>query len=315
MSRQSRKAIRDAYKEAYEIKAKEVNAQNVLRTDYYRGYLWRLFLGSVAVKVPPLWSIDYFRAVLLGGGGICVGRYKGAVVPFAYTVGKRNAWHYPITVNAMNELQDIGELEVGKECELIYLDSANYESYFSNGIWPVIDLFAQRLANCDGGIDINLINSRSAWLFEASSANEAEDMKALYTKIMSGEPAVYWRRNNDNPLERQRTPVTTLPIKQNYIAGDMQDTKRSIVNEFLTAVGINNANTDKKERLITSEVAANDEELTCAVGLWQDNVNRTIEKVKALFGDELGGELSVTFLGEERRNAAQKGETRNDETN
>ena len=68
-----------------------------------------------------------------------------------------------------------------------------------------------------------------------------------------------------------------------------------IIEEFLTGIGVNNANTDKRERLITSEVESNNAELQAAVALWQDNVNRCIKKVKAMYGDQLQGELSVTF--------------------
>ena len=113
---------------------------------------------------------------------------------------------------------------------------------------------------------------------------------------MSGVPAVFFKRNRkaDLPTERDALPIQRLPVRENYITTDVQDAKRSIMNEFLTAIGVNNANTDKRERLISNEVDANNAELVAAVGLWQDNIDRQIEKAVAMF-PELTNNLSVKF--------------------
>lgn len=46
---------------------------------------------------------------------------------------------------------------------------------------------------------------------------------------------------------------TTSP----YVAGDLQILKRQIWNEALTYLGIENSNTEKKERLVTDEINSN----------------------------------------------------------
>ena len=91
--------LRKPLEEAYAVKDKEIKAQNTFRVDYYKSYLWRLFLGSVAVKVPNHWSIDYFRYNLFTIGTIGVTKFRGVVVPFAYTpvtrrsaIGTTNHW-------------------------------------------------------------------------------------------------------------------------------------------------------------------------------------------------------------------------------
>lgn len=297
MSRINKKLLRRAYEEAYAVKDKEIKAQNTLRVDFYRKELWRIFLGSVSVVVPEHWSIDYFRANLLYGGQIGIAKKKGVVVPYSYTVETRNAWHYPVQIIS-NDLVNIGRRKVGVDCEIIYLESAGYySSMYCVGIGSLIDIYAEKLANCDGSIDINLLVSRTPWLAEVEDENQANDMKALMTRIMSGVPTVYYKltRKQDSPLKTQTLPFQRLPVKENYITNDVQLAKHEIMCEFLTAIGVNNANTDKRERLIKDEVNANNEQLEAAVNLWQSNVDRQIKKVKELFGSELDGELSVKF--------------------
>lgn len=300
-----KKQFMKAYEEAYGIKPTEVKAQNTLRTDFYRSMLWRLFLGSVKIKVPDKWSIDFVRAVLLWGGAIGVTELKGVVVPYAYAIKTRNKWHYPITVQATGELaNDIPERTIGKDTEIIYLDSADFPNcYYASGVQSYIDLYAEKLAICDGAIDTNLFVTRTPWIFGVEDQKGVEDMKELVNRIWSGAPAVYYKLGRKANPTNKDLPILKTPAKENFITLDAQIAKRTIINEFLTGIGINNANTDKKERLITSEVEANDGEISAAVALWQDNVNRCIDKVKALYSDfftEAENELSVQFIGAER---------------
>lgn len=290
-----RKPFKNPITEAYAIKDKDIKAQNTLRVDFYKSYLWRVFLGSTTVKVPNHWSIDYFRYKLFMTGTIGVTKFAGVVVPFEYQPTTRNRWKYPVTVRSSDTV-NLGNRTVGKDCELLYLDSASFGGEYAVGVDCLIQIYAEKLANCDGAIDINLLVSRTPWLFEVGSAKEAEDAKALFTRIMSGVPAVFFKRNRktDLPTERDALPIQRLPVRENYITTDVQDAKRSIMNEFLTAIGVNNANTDKRERLISNEVDANNAELMAAVGLWQDNIDRQIEKAVAMF-PELANNLSVKF--------------------
>ena len=302
MSEKTVTDFKNAMREAYGIKPTEVTAQNNLRTDFYKSLLWRLFLGSVKLDLPLKWSIDFVRAVLFWGGGIGITELDGAIVPFAYQVETRNKWLYPITVRATGELAEtIGVRTVGEDCELIYMESADFPNgAYAVGVQSYIEIYAEKLANCDGAIDVNLMVSRTPYIFGVEDDKQIQDMKALVNRIMSGSPAIYYkfgRKASKNP-QKQDLPLLKTPVKENFVALDTQIAKRTIINEFLTGIGINNANTDKKERLITSEVEANDGEILAAVSLWQDNINRGIDRVKALFVDFFEeNPLSIDFVG------------------
>lgn len=292
------KMIRNAYKEAYGVKDTELNAQNVRRTEYYKGYLWRLMLGSVSITVPEWWNIDYFRYALLIGGAIGVTEFENVLVPFAYSVVEKNRWYYP-TIIRSNDTVNLGERRIGLDCEILYLSEAYPIGSYSISVQSLIDIYAEKLALCDGAIDTNLMVSRTPWLAEVEGSADADNMRYMFTQIMSGRPAVFYRKPKNNQVTeaKPQSPFTRLPVKENFVADITQDAKRQIINEFLTAIGINNANVDKRERLISSEVNANNEELICAVALWQSNVDRCIDKVCRLY-PTLRGEISVVFGGE-----------------
>jgi hypothetical protein len=74
------------------------------------------------------------------------------------------------------------------------------------------------------------------------------------------------------------------------VADDVQILKRKIVDEFLTEIGINNTNLDKRERLTDDEVNANDQEVIANIQHWIDNVNRGVKRANELF------DLNIKFV-------------------
>lgn len=285
----------NAMGEAWGVKPKEQNTL-ATRTALYARYLWRLVYSSVEIKLPDYWSYDYFRFTLLAGGSIAVTEWKGVTVCAAFTVLDRNAWDYPIHIKEGDKVR-FGKKTVGEDAEIIYLDSVSLLGGWigGSGLSDIIQVYAEKLANCDASIDINLFNTRSAYIFEVMDKGEADDMRSLYTRIASGLPAVFWRKSATRKLDsKAQPPITTLPVKQNFIADMVQDEKRAIVNEFLTMIGINNNNIEKKERLLTDEINANNQEVECAVRIWQDNVDRCIDNVKKIFPDV---DITIKFKG------------------
>lgn len=284
---------RDAFKDATQVKPKEVNTL-AIRTEFYKDYLWRVFLGSVHVEVPEHWNIDYVRRALFLGGAFCVTNWQGVIIPAAFNVTKRNAWKYPIEIQSRDEVA-FGYRTPGKDAAIIYLNDSWSGTTYARGIDDTITVFAEKLSNADGAIDVNLLNSRAAFIFQADNQPEAVTLKSLFTKVMNGEPAVFWRKQKKTlPGEDNKLPIVTLPIKNNYVADLIQEEKRAIVNEFLTMIGINNNNSEKKERQLVDEVNANNEEISAAVALWQDNIDRCIDAAQRLYPGDLD-DLVIDF--------------------
>lgn len=290
-----RRQLNRSMREAYGTKPTDVSAQNVVRTNAYRDFLYRSVVGSWNWRFDEYlaWNMSYMQANLILGGGFAVGKYKGALVHFPFTVQERTIQHLPKIISSADGEIQADRLIVGEDCEIVTLGYADISDTMVSYA-PILDIYAQKLANIDASMDINLMNCRTPFLFECADGKEAEDMKALYTRITNGEPAVYWRNNRiRNTLDSRELPITILPVRENYILDELITAKRSIVSEFQTLVGIDNVDYEKKERLLTGEITANNSMINCAVDMWRKNVKEGCRKVRELFGIE----LDISFQG------------------
>ena len=183
------------------------------------------------------------------------------------------------------------ERAIGVDCELVYLQQKQGPRF--RNLKPIITLYAQKLANCDAAIDINLFNTRVPYIFQASDTKVAESFKAMYDEIAQGNPAVFVDESMGNLLPNsQGSNVTVFKGKENFVADIVQTEKAQIMNEFLTTIGINTANTTKKERQIVDEVNANNVEIKASIKLWKQNVEDCCKRVNKMF-PEAG--LKITF--------------------
>ena len=71
------------------------------------------------------------------------------------------------------------------------------------------------------------------------------------------------KRRNENELviigskNLDLRNINVLNTSAPYVAGDLYTLKRQTWNEALTFLGVSNANTEKKERLVTDEITSN----------------------------------------------------------
>ena len=76
-------------------------------------------------------------------------------------------------------------------------------------------------------------------------------------------------------------------VGQNYIVSDVLSDMRKIEAQFDTDIGIPNANTDKRERLITDEVNANNIETITRCELWLEQLKKSAEATNKMFGTDI----------------------------
>lgn len=109
-------------------------------------------------------------------------------------------------------------------------------------------LFASRLANFDRVIDTN-VNAQKTPVLIRCSEKERLTLINLYKQYEGNEPFIF----GDQELAAQ--PLNSVRTDAPYVADRIYDLKTRYWNEMLTFKGISNLNVQKKERLITDEVA------------------------------------------------------------
>lgn len=259
---------------------KNVEGQNAIRTQFYREKLTTLVKGIFKVECPDYCDKDYILNTLLFSGYIIVTDTPAGVLPLK---GSLYGYNYQnIQTKAIIVVPTIKEMKrkIGKDCELIYLERKPSRVFYTYG--ELIDVYAEKLAAYDAGIEVNVINSKLAYLAETETKAQAEAFKMLFDKVIDGEPLVLYKKDS---LSTAQLNLFFNNLKQNFICPEIQDAKRTTINEFLTFIGVNNANTDKKERLIVNEVEANDAELKCNTALFKSNLETCMKKVHAMFPD------------------------------
>lgn len=273
------KKIRKWYKEQMGQKPTLVQGQLATSTDFYRRELSKIVKSMFKITCPIEWDIDYQLDQIINTGYYIISdTYTAGILPIRGSLTGINYIGLPTKAVMASPILGNWENDIGVDCELVYLERSPSRNYYSFA--RMIDRFAQRFASADASIDVNLMNSRLAYVIEAESKAQAETIKKVYDKVSEGNPLVVYRGET---IAGEGTKLFFGNVKNNYIADLVQDTKRTIMNEFLTSLGINNANTDKKERLVVSEVDANNIELSANVDHWKETLERQCEKINKIF--------------------------------
>jgi len=187
----------------------------------------------------------------------------------------QNMYYMPTNVLVNNPvLRQIDE-KIGEKGELLYI---NYEYNKFQGVMSLINRYAVLLANIDCSLNVSLYNSRLAHVFEAETDAQVKSLQKMYDEVSRGNPAVFLKKGMKN-IGKDNDSGYFLNVKNTYIGNDLLLTKRSIMNEFLTEIGINNANTDKRERLNSDEVNANNSEVRCTIVRFIDTLNECAKRI------------------------------------
>lgn len=278
------------------------NAGALTKTRLFISYtewcLKKLFGAFEFSGIPETWDYDYFLTHLFIDGYIAVTDTAIGVIPLRCGVTGINVFDHPTTAIFANPVLGNFERELFGEnratsCALVKLQ------YDYNGVMPIVERYAELLAMCDNSIAVNLRNSKVAFIGFVSSKQQAATVQKMYDDIDSGKPAVYVKHGDGLTSD----DIYYNHVKETYIANDVQLLKQSIKNDFLTEVGLNNANTDKRERLIVDEVNANNDEVQANVQHWLDNIREGLTRANALFGLNLSVKLRKFDGGGENDNA------------
>lgn len=125
-----------------------------------------------------------------------------------------------------------------------------FNNYLREPSFPTVQLYAQRLYAIERAIDVN-VNAQKTPVMILCDESQRLTMRNLYSQYDGNEPFIF----GSKALDIQG--VTTLNTGAPYIADKLMVLKHQYWNEVLTFLGVENANTDKRERLITDEVQSN----------------------------------------------------------
>lgn len=267
----------EAVSSALGIKPKNVIAQDTLRTQFYQEWCWKYIYAMFKIEMPEHWDRGYvLKSLFKDSGLIGVSDTELGVVPLRCSASGLNLYDHPTTLIFDNYILGSFSKIIDVDCVPLFFDENVLERHISP-MCNVVNYFSQILAQCDGTISQNLMNTRIATIVECADKREAKTARAVMDEIYNGSPVVFTEVGMVGK-------VNILQAKNTYVSNEIQDLKRSIKNDFLSMFGYNNTNYTKKSRQTISEVESNNAEIIGGLTYWLETMQEQIKKVNAMFG-------------------------------
>lgn len=256
-----------------------LHCKNTELVNLFKRYLYQETVSTIKAEIPANWNRDYFLYTLFALGYIgIVNTNKYGVICQACGLYGYDIYYAPTNITVSNPLlSGILQPRIHVQCEVLKL-TPDY-----CGVDDLITYYANKLALCAENVDVNLINSKLAYLFIAGNKSASATFKTLFDDIASGKPAVVVDKSLVNEDGTLGIELFNQHLKETYIASDVLEDMRKIKADFNTVIGIPNANTDKRERLISDEVNANNTETKARLDLWVESLNECADKANKMF--------------------------------
>ena len=266
-----------------QINPSTVHCSNADLVIHYTRYLFEKVLSVYKFEnMPSEWPLNYFLYCLFGYGYITVfNTEEYGLIANKCSLSGYDIYYQPTQALVANPILGSKRLNIGEDCELIKVQP-DY-----NSIMDIVSLYADLMALCTETAGINLLNSKMSYVFFAENKAAAESFKKLYDKIASGEPAAVTDKLLLGEDGNETWKIFSQNVGQNYITDRILTDMRTIENMFNTDVGIPNANTMKRERLISDEVNANNVDTQSKTMLWLETIRDGVDKVNSMFNTNI----------------------------
>lgn len=205
-------------------------------------------------------------------------KLKGFMVSKCTTEGV-NYYDEPVNLKPVaTNLENVDSLENNVEAILI----RNNDEMLPTS--PTIQLYACRLAEISRTIDTNIKAQKTPIIIKCTDKQKTS-LKQIYAKWNGNEPVIF----GDKALELDKFDV--LKADAPIVFDKLQIQKHAVFNEAMTFLGINNANMDKRERLVAGEVQANNEQIEMSAQVMLKSRQKACELINNLFDLDISVEI------------------------
>lgn len=263
-----------------EVTPSTVHVRNTGLARYFKRYLMQRAVSVFNWDLPEHWEKNYFLYVLYYCGYVAViNTDKFGVIPQQCGLQGYNVMYQPTHAIISNPLlRGITTPMIGRDCEVFRLMPD------WGGCMDVINFYGDMLALTAETAGVNILNSKLSFAAFAEDKQTAETFKKGYDSFASGEPLTVFGKNLWDTSGKLRFEFFNQDVGKNYIADKLLIDMNKILDKFDTEIGIPNANTDKRERLIQIEVTSNGLDTQSNASMWLEELKKSAAKVNKMFG-------------------------------
>lgn len=158
-----------------------------------------------------------------------------------------------------------------------------------------VDMFAIKMYNIDRTIDVNL-NAQKTPILILCEEEEKLTMENVYMQYDGNKPVIKGYKSNFD-----KDAFQVLKTDAPYLVDKLLADKSKIWNEAMTFLGIDNANVEKKERMVTDEVSSNNGQTAMSREMGLISRQQGADKINSMFGTNIKvsfNERAISQAGE-----------------
>lgn len=266
--------------------------------DHFFNQLLRDALHIFEVKnVPESIKYDFMKlCIVILGRCAFFDKFENKLIAMnCAPSGKPDLVYIPQNILITNpRFQKSYNLKLGEECEVVYCTSMDpyYWGRGSGGLYSLISTTASLLADNYLSLNIAQKNLRLTNAFAADDQNTVESLTAAMQDAYNGKPFLVVQKSLIDKLET--LPMTNTSDSQTLI--QMLDIHKYILSEFYAAIGLQEAQQMKRERLITAEVEDGAELPLFNIQDMLQSIQDGFQRVNAMFDTDMQIEVNPLIL-------------------
>ena len=219
-------------------------------------------------------SADFIEKMLFFRGSCAIINDENGLKCCDYTVvkNKYNSMFEPLEINAIDYTNGTTLGTFSSEDFVIVKN--NFLAYPTN---LTVMRFCAMMSNLDIATKINTFSQQIPILLQGTE-KQRKTLEELAAKMELGNRYIF------APLESDLSKaISSLDIREPFIAKDLIDVKNQCINQLLTLLGINNENVNKQSGITSDEVNANNAFVKISSDIYSLQREKTIEELKEKF--------------------------------
>ena len=255
---------------------------------HFFSQLFRTALHIVEIRGAPE-TINYdfmIMCIILLGRAAYFKPDQELVALNAAPAGKPDLYYVPDRILVTNpRFNRSYNLQPGIDCEIVYCTSMDpyYWGRGSGGMYSLISTTASLLADNYLSLNVAQKNLRLTTGFACDDQNTYLSLEAAMQEAYDGKPFFIVQKSLVDQLEK--LPVYADSSNQSLI--QLLDVHKYILSEYYAAIGLQESQQMKKERLITAEVEDGAELPLFNIQDMIDSITAGIERVNSMFDTKM----------------------------